>query len=231
MFESLNDADKVRGINQVTIDYNEEYDDYLTQYQPAVTPYVVSELRGTKVLKLFRFWTISDGNAANEQFKISIRNIKLDTKEFDVVVRSYADTDAQPVVLESFSKCSLNPTSNNFISRRIGTLDGEYPSKSSLILIELDDSSDISDAFPSGFVGVPVRDYQANSNTTVVDPKLTYKTEYGAFENKRKFYLGLSETVGIDSDDAMKEFRDQELQDELDKFIGDTINPRWMLAG
>ena len=39
------------------------------------------------------------------------------------------------------------------------------------------------------------------------------------------------ETVGIDSDDAMKEFRDQELQDELDKFIGDTINPRWMLAG
>jgi len=200
MFESLVAANKVRGINQVTVDYNEEYDDYLAQYQPAVTPYVVSELRGTKVLKLFRFWTISDGNAANEQFKISIRNIKLDTKEFDVVVRSYADTDAQPVVLESFSKCSLNPTSNNFISRRIGTLDGEYPSKSSFILIELDDTSDISDAFPSGFVGVPVRDYQANSNTTVVDPKLTYKTEYGAFENKRKFYLGLSETVGIDSD-------------------------------
>jgi len=200
MFESFVSDNKVRGINQATVNYGEKYDDYLTQYQPAVTPYVISELRGTKVLKLFRFWTISDGNTANEQFKISIRNIKLDTKEFDVVVRSYSDTDVQPVVLESFSKCNLNPTSNNFISRRIGTLDGEYPSKSSFVLIELDDTSNISDAFPSGFLGVPVRDYQANNNTNVVDPKLTYKTEYSTFENKRKVYLGLSDSVGIDSD-------------------------------
>jgi len=200
MFENLNDAGKVYGVNYDVIEYSNEYSDYLQEYKPAVTPYVVSELRGNKLLRLFRFWTISDGNAANEQFKISIRNIKLDTKEFDVVIRAFYDTDAQPTVLESFSRCTMDPTSNNFIGRRIGTLDGFYPSKSAYVLVEMDDSSNTSDAFPAGFIGYPIRDYQLNSNSTVVDPKLTYKTEYGAFENKRKYYLGLSETVGIDAD-------------------------------
>jgi hypothetical protein len=200
MFENLNDANKIRGVRQSVVNYNQEYQDYLQEYKPAVTPYVVSELRGTKLLRLFRFWTISDGNAANEQFKISIRNIKLDTKEFDVVIRAYNDTDAQPTVLESFSKCTLDPTSNNYVARRIGTLDGLYPSKSVYVLIEMDDSSDTSDAFPAGFIGFPIRNYQLNSNSAVQEPTLTYKTSYGAFENKRKYYLGLSETVGIDSD-------------------------------
>ncbi len=200
MFEAFNTDNKVRGVKQTVINYANEYSDYLKEYQPAVTPYVVSELRGTKVLRLFRFWTISDGNAANEQFKISIRNIKLDTKEFDVVIRAYYDTDAQPTVLESFSKCSMDPTSNNYIARRIGTLDGIYPSKSSYVLIEMDDTTDTSDAFPAGFIGFPIRNYQLNSNTSVKTPNLTYKQTYDAFENKRKFYLGLSETVGIDSD-------------------------------
>ena len=200
MFEAFNTAGKIRGVKQTVINYNGEFKDYQKEYQPAVTPYVVSELRGTKVLRLFRFWTISDGNAANEQFKMSIRNIKLDTKEFDVVIRAYYDTDAQPTVLESFSKCSMDPTSNNYIARRIGTLDGLYPSKSKYVLIEMDDTSDTSEAFPAGFIGFPIRGYQSNSNSTVKTPKLTYKTAYDAFENKRKFYLGLSETVGIDSD-------------------------------
>lgn len=200
MFENLNDAGKVYGVNYNVVEYTDEYSDYQQEYKPAVTPYVVSELRGNKLLRLFRFWTISDGNAANEQFKISIRNIKLDTKEFDVVIRAFYDTDAQPTILESFSRCTMDPTSNNFIGRRIGTLDGFYPSKSSYVLVEMDDSSNTSDAFPAGFIGYPIRDYQLNSNPSVVDPKLTYKTEYGVFENKRKYYLGLSETVGIDAD-------------------------------
>jgi len=200
MLENFLDNDKIRGVRQTIVQYQDSYDDYLQEYSPAVTPYVVSELRGNNILKLFRFWTISDGNAANEQFKISIRNIKLDSKEFDVVVRAYYDTDAQPTVLESFSKVNMDPTSTNYIARRIGTLDREYPSKSSYVLIEMDTTSNTSDAFPAGFIGYPHRNYQLPANTTVVDPTLTYKTAYSAFENKRKFYLGLSETVGIDSD-------------------------------
>ena len=200
MFEILNNDEKVRGIKQTLINYSDNFSDYLKEYQPAVTPYVVSELRGNMVLRLFRMWTISDGNAANEQFKISIVNIKPDSREFDVQVRGFYDTDAQPVILEAFGRCTMDPTSANFIGRRIGTIDGVYVSKSSYILIELDDTSDTSEAFPAGFVGYPIRNYQTNSNTSVIDPTMSYKTTYGTFENKRKYYLGLSNTVGIDAD-------------------------------
>jgi len=191
---------KVRGLKQYPIHYSNKFQEYRKEYQPAQTPYIVSELRGNKVLRLFRFITISDGNAANEQFKISIVNIKPDAKEFDVLVRGFYDTDAQPVVLESFSRCTMDPTSANFIGRRIGTMDGLYSSKSNYVLVELDEESDTSEAFPAGFVGYPIRDYQSNANISAVNPVMTFKTEYGPFENKRKFYLGLSETQGIDSD-------------------------------
>ena len=200
MFKSLNADGKIRGINQSLINYSTAFSDYQQQFQPAVTPYVVSELRGNKVLRLFRFWTISDGNAANEQFKISIVNIKPDAKEFDVLVRAFYDTDAQPSILESYSRCSMNPVSNNYIGRKIGTLDGVYASKSSYILVDIDDTSDTSDAFAAGFVGYPIRNYQSNGQSSVVNPHLMYKQTYSTYENKRKFYLGLSETVGIDAD-------------------------------
>ena len=81
------------------------------------------------LLKLFRLWTISDGNAANKQFKLSIKNINLNTREFDIEVRAYGDTDAKPVILERFTRCSMDPTSNNYIAKKVGTLDGDFVSK------------------------------------------------------------------------------------------------------
>jgi hypothetical protein len=200
MFEDLYAAGKINGIKPTLVQYGDDFKEYRTEYKAAQTPYVVSELRGNDVFKLFRFVTISDGNAANEQFKVSIVNIKPDTKEFDVLIRGFYDTDAQPQVLESFSRCTMDPTSNNFIARRIGTTDGVYNSKSVYVLVELDTEEDTSDAFPAGFMGYPIRDYQSNGNTTALSPDLTYKTAYGAFENKRKYYLGLSNTLGIDAD-------------------------------
>lgn len=201
MFSDLVDANKVRGINiDSLIDYDDDFDEYKQEYQPAVTPWVVSELRGTNLLRLFRMWTISDGNAANSQFKISIKNIRLDLKEFDIEIRSYADTDAKPVVLERFTRCSMDPTSNNYVAKRVGTLDGNFASRSNFILVEMEEESDTSDAFPGGFLGFPIRNYQTNGKTTVLSPSIEYKQTYGAFENKRKFYLGLSETKGIDQD-------------------------------
>jgi len=200
MFEDLNDLDKVRGVNQTLIEYGSEFDDYKYEYQNAITPWVVSELRGTNVLRLFRLHTISDGDSANKEFKISITNIKPDDKEFDVSIRVYSDTDAKPLILEKYSRCSMDPASNNYIAKKIGTLNGDFPSKSNYILVELEEESDTSDAFPAGFVGFPLRDYTLNGNSSVQSPDLEYKTSYGTFENKRKIYLGLSDTVGIDQD-------------------------------
>lgn len=201
MFDDGITDGKIRGINiSSLVEYDNKFDNYQVQYQPAVTPWVVSELRGTNLLRLFRLWTISDGDAANNQFKISIKNIKPDDKEFDVEIRAYGDTDAKPVVFERFTRCSMNPTSGNFISKRIGTLDGEFASRSNYVLVQLEEDSDTSDAFPAGFVGFPVRDYTEASNPSVQTPNIEYKRSYTAFENKRKSYLGLSNTKGIDQD-------------------------------
>lgn len=198
--------DKVRGINMSLIDYstNFEFYKYSYAYQKqfgyscAVTPYFVSQVVGTQVFRLFRFVTISDGNHANEEIKISIVNIKPDDKTFDIVIRSFDDTDSKPSIIERFAKCSMDPTSNQYIGRQIGTIDGEYPSKSDYILVELSENSDTSRLFPAGFLGVPIRNYQAGTPSGVTNPSILYKTSYGAFENKRKFYLGLSDTEGID---------------------------------
>jgi hypothetical protein len=94
----------------------------------------------------------------------------------------------------------MNPASNNYIAKRIGSLDGEFASRSSYILVETETDSNASDAFPAGFIGYPQRDYTENSNTTVQAPNIEYKRTYGAFENKRKYYLGLTDTLGIDQD-------------------------------
>lgn len=200
MLSNLIADGKLRGVNLSLVEYNNSFNDYKSQYTEATTPFIVSEVRGNKVIKLFRLITISDGNSANKEIKISITNIKPDDKEFDVIIRAYNDTDANPSILERFSRCTMDPNSNNYIARRIGTIDGEYVSKSNYILVELDKTSDTSDAFPAGFLGYPKRDYSNDGNVAANDPEISYKEEYAFGENKRKVYLGLSDITGIDDD-------------------------------
>lgn len=197
---TLINSDKVWGIKPTLIEYGNSFLEYNQRYKNAITPFVVSELRGDKVYKLFRFHTISDGNTANKLIKISITNIRPDDREFDVLIRDYNDTDENPVILERFSRCTMNPSSSNYIARRIGTIDGDYQANSDYILIELDNDNDSTDAFPAGFIGYPLRDYQFGNNTDVLNPDIRYKTEYTPFERKRRVYLGISNTVGIDDD-------------------------------
>jgi len=170
---------------------------YKQAYQTPETPWVVSELRGTHVFKLFKAISISDGTDANKEIKISIQNIKLDTKEFDVIVRQWNDTDAKPSILESYTKCNMDPSSNNFVGRRIGTADGENVLNSRVIMLVMNPTAPI-DAFPAGFEGYHVRDY-VGTNGTAIAPFIDYKTQYNP-ENERikRVYLGISDTVGID---------------------------------
>lgn len=200
MMDNLISDNKVRGVNLDLTNYGREFFDYKEQYQAAVTPFVVSEVRGNKMLRLFRLWTIGDGNAANHEIKVSIENILPDKREFNVVIRDFNDTDENPRVLEQFSRCTMNRASSRYIGRRIGTMDGEFESNSNYVLVELENDVDFDDAFPAGFTGFPIRDYDANGNSSVQPPLLQYKKNYGAFEKKRKFYLGISDTIGIDQD-------------------------------
>ena len=196
--DDLNAAGKVRGINTTLVQMAGKLNDYDEQYQSAVSPYILSELRGGELERLFRMVTISDGDAANKDIKVSILNIKPDEKTFDLVVRKFADTDVSPLIVEKYSKLSMDPANNGFIGRKIGTADGEYVLKSNYIMIEMADKYP-TDAFPAGFEGVTVRDYDGD-NVDGVAPKIEYKTSYTSTEKKRKSYLGLSSSIGIDQD-------------------------------
>ena len=196
--DDLNAAGKVRGINTTLVQMAGKLNDYDEQYQSAVSPYILSELRGGELERLFRMVTISDGDAANKDIKVSILNIKPDEKTFDLVVRKFADTDVSPLIVEKYSKLSMDPADNGFIGRKIGTADGEYVLKSNYIMVEMADKYP-TDAFPAGFEGVTVRDYDGD-NVDGVAPKIEYKTSYTSSEKKRKSYLGLSSSIGIDQD-------------------------------
>jgi hypothetical protein len=196
--DDLNAAGRVRGINSEIIQIASNLNDYDEEYQSASTPYVLSELRGGKLERLFRLITISDGDAANRDIKVSILNIKPDERTFDLVVRKFADDDANPVVVEKYSRLSMDPTDNGFVARKIGTSDGEYVLKSRYIMVELADKYP-TDAFPAGFEGVTVRDY-VGGNGTAKAPIIEYKTAYTETEKKRRSYLGLNSTIGIDQD-------------------------------
>lgn len=171
-----------------------ELDNYQEKYRGAYSPWVVSELQGSVSKRLFRVHSFSDGNVANTDIKISIENIDLSKSTFDLIVRSFSDTDKRPTILESYRRLTLREDSNNFIGRRIGTTDGNYQMQGNYIMIEL--ASDCQASYvPAGFEGYPIRDYSCGKA-----PRIEYKTSYNSFDRKRNVYLGLSENLGFDSD-------------------------------
>jgi hypothetical protein len=187
----------ILGLNAELLHFN-TFDNYQQGYQTPETPWIVSELRGNQVDKLFKIISISDGSAANKEIKISIQRIDVENKVFDVVVREFNDTDARPKILERFAKCSMNPNETNFIAQRIGTADGEFELRSRYIMVVLNDNAPI-DAFPAGFEGYRVRDYASTNAGNALAPEFDYKSSYDLTNDKiRKVYLGISDTKGID---------------------------------
>ncbi len=189
---------------------------YLEKYQSPESPWVVSELRGTTVDRLFKIISIADGNTANTQIKISIQNISFNNGTFDLGVRSFFDTDSNPVYLEKYTNCSMDPGNNNYVGVQVGTADGEYALNSKYIMLELNETAPI-DALPCGFEGYVIREYG-----NALPPYPVYKTSYdfpgevvgnppfnvpagpnpiiSPGDNVRRTFLGISSQIGYDPD-------------------------------
>ena len=195
---------------------------YLERYQTPTTPYVVSELRGTKVYNLFRFISISDGTAANTEIKVSIQNMSFNNLTFDVVVRDFNDTDANPVVLEKFTNCTMNPDLNSYIAKRIGTSDGEFAINSRYVMVDMNYDAPY-DSLPCGFNGYVTRTFGNYVSDNIQPPFPVFKTSYeypgeviwnppfgtsvgvdnkvqSTGDNVRRTYLGFSTKLGYDND-------------------------------
>jgi hypothetical protein len=180
------------GINTVLLDCNDGIisSGYSVQFKTPETPWVVSQIKGSQVDRLFKFISISDGSAANQEIKVTIQNIKPDTLEFDVVVRAFYDTDDNPQILETFSRCTMIKGSTSYVAQRIGTSDGEYDLLSKYIMLELAGQDIPIDVFPAGFEGYLFNDFTAHGG---VAPKIFYKTSYNQDEKIKKVFLGVSE--------------------------------------
>jgi hypothetical protein len=190
---------------------------YLEKYQSPTSPWVVSELRGNKVYNLFKFTTISDGDSANTEVKISIANISFGNGTFDVLVRDFFDSDSAPVVIEKFTNCSMDMNQNNYIAKKIGTADGEYELKSKYVMVEVNENAP-SDALPCGFDGYDVRTYTGSKSPFPIfktkydyPGEVVYNPPFGlssgaddiiksSGDNIRRTYLGFSDTIGYDVD-------------------------------
>ena len=114
--------------------------DYSKAYTEASTPWITSQKVGGNTSNLFKFHTLSHGNATNYEFKIGIQDIKAagtvpgsEYGSFTVVVRrvdqdkinnspfvGIVDSDIRPNLVEQFQGCNLNPDSPNYIVRVIG---------------------------------------------------------------------------------------------------------------
>ena len=185
--------------NSINIEEVKSLTNYQEQFREAVTPWFVSEMKGSgnqiDLKKLFRFHTISDGNAANSQIKVSIANILPDEGLFDVLIRDYNDTDASPVVLERYNKCNMVPGTANYIGLQIGTYNGDYALKSKYVTVDVIENDMTATCVPCGFLGYPVRNI-ANMNIL----PMAYNTTVDDMVKPNRQYFGMSDWEGVDLD-------------------------------
>jgi hypothetical protein len=128
------------------------------------------------VQNLFKFHTLSEDEWTQSNVKVSIQDISLPPNKFtkfgtfSVVVRSMQDTDDQPVILERFDLCTIDPSSPNYVAKKIGDKEttwdytnrryielGSNDNKSRYVRIEMDPDVEAgavdSDLLPFGFYG------------------------------------------------------------------------------
>ena len=185
-----------------------DMNDYKSAYRYASTPWIVSNLKGdfdhVEVNKLFRFHTITDGNNANYEVKVSIENIRPDDGLFDVIVRRVDDADEQIMPLERFGRCSMIPGDSNYIAYKIGSFDGVYESKSKYITVEVNETTAAKMSVPAGFLGYPIPQYNGlpidGERNSVAFPTLKYNRFFDPDIKNRKQYFGLSSWIGVDID-------------------------------
>ena len=133
----------------------------------ASTPWVQSQLyNGTNRYNLFKIHTLADGDSENTRFKVQISNVKSsdgsDYGTFSLVLRGFDDTDKRKTILEQYNNLTLDPSSPNFIARRIGdrriTIDsngkitesGDYSNRSKFIRVEVTTTTYPVTAIPFG---------------------------------------------------------------------------------
>jgi len=142
------------------------------KYTNATTPWITSQTLGVGPVQLFKLHTLSDGNSANQEIKVSFLNMKPGTTDnpfgtFSMLLRRFNDLDTRLEVLEQYDNLNLDPDSPNYIARVIGNSEptedqvtgeifyqGDFPNRSQYIRVEMSDDVIPAAALPYGFAAV-----------------------------------------------------------------------------
>jgi hypothetical protein len=172
------------------------------------------------VQNLFKFHTLSEDEWTQRNVKISIQDIKIPTSKFikfgtfSVVVRDMKDTDDQPIILERFDQCDLDPASPNYIAKRIGDKYTEWDytnkrykeygsndNKSRYVRVEMDLDVDAGaaeqDLLPFGFYGPKKFKAVAVTGAAGVGASVEGTNSFLKTTTAYAGALGLSSSVGI----------------------------------
>ena len=134
--------------------------------------------QATNATKLFRIKGRGHGEYINRNLKVSISNINSSNSSiseygsFSVIIRMLSDVDGAVQVVERFDNCTLDPSSPNYVARKIGDqflefdqserrlkLYGEYPNQSKFVYMEMNSEVEAGATdpllLPFGYFGPP----------------------------------------------------------------------------
>lgn len=177
-----------------TLPFRQVFGSYNTRFTAPQTPFFISQPFGKTEYDLFKFEAVDDGSYANKLYKISIANIKASPDEankygtFNVQIRDWNDSDINPVIIEQFTNCTLDPDSDNYIAKLIGdrkvsyhfdsidprerriVASGKYPNQSKYVRVVMNDAVSRklipTNALPFGFHGPSL--LKTNNNTSAL---------------------------------------------------------------
>ena len=156
------------------------YENFEDRFRHAESPYIISQNFGAGGYDLFNIVYLSPGVDGNSKVKISIENLRKSTADtykygtFDLIIRSFYDSDDEKVILESFRGINLDPNSDRFAPRIVGDQNiyfdfentptsqkiivaGDYPVKSRYIRLQqstaLTNGQIPAEALPVGYRG------------------------------------------------------------------------------
>lgn len=176
------------------------------------TTFIQSQNVNGTIYDLFKLHRLSTGTDTNTDVKVSIQNVKRPVETggtygvFDVLVRQFGDTDTRPTVVETFTGCTLDPASANYVARKIGdkyltvdsegdtTINGSFNNKSEYIRVEMASNSDAlpTTVVPGGFKG-----FSKPLNSTLI-PDLPLLTAGGDVTGSTKTHFGINFDSSLD---------------------------------
>ncbi len=167
------------------------FENFQDRFADSFTPFITSQLVNGNRYNLFKFHSYSSG--ISRALRAVVSNIRPESSSngfslFDVAIYD-ANISASnlPVPLVTFANCDLDPSSNDFIARKVGNLhtfydfdsneagrkvviEGQYPLTNPFVRVEV--SSDVANnkvpksSFPVGFRGIY---HLVTSGTSVAD--------------------------------------------------------------